>query len=169
MPLMDKPISNEVHVKRRKIIILYSLLLVVGLGSAAWLLRSTLKPSLKRSEITTSIVEMGNIENTLNASGEVLPEFEEILSSPITASIRSVTLDAGSHVQAGQSILTLDKAATQSEYEKLKFQLESKRNNIQKLKLELDKSFYDLKANNEIKQLRINSLKSCSRRCKTII
>ncbi len=53
----------------------------------------------------------------------------------------------------GESILTLDKTASQTEYEKLKFQLETKRNDIKKLKLELDKSFYDIKSNNDIKQL----------------
>jgi HlyD family secretion protein len=46
------------------------------------------------------------------------------------------------------------------EYAKQKFGLESKNNDIQKLKLELDKSFYDIKSNNSIKQLRINSLEA---------
>jgi HlyD family secretion protein len=69
-------------------------------------------------------------------------------------------MDAGAKVKAGESILTLDKSATQTELEKFKFQLEVKRNNIRKLKLELDKSFYDIKSNNDIKQLRINSLEA---------
>jgi HlyD family secretion protein len=63
-------------------------------------------------------------------------------------------------VSTGQSILLLDKAAAQSEYEKLRFTLESKRNSIQKLKLDLDKSFFDIRSNNDIKQLRINSLQA---------
>src|SRR5258705_4184207 len=46
------------------------------------------------------------------------------------------------------------------EYEKQKFGLESKQNDIKKLKLELDKSFYDIQSNNNIKQLRINSLEA---------
>src|SRR5438552_2054519 len=37
---------------------------------------------------------------------------------------------------------------------------ESKNNDIKKLKLELDKSYYDIKSNNDIKQLRINSLEA---------
>lgn len=46
------------------------------------------------------------------------------------------------------------------DFEKLKFQLESRKNDIRKIKLDLDKSFYDIKSNNDIKQLRINSLKA---------
>jgi HlyD family secretion protein len=98
------------------------------------------------------------VENTLNASGEVLPEFEEILTSPISASIKNVIMDAGNKVKAGQSILTLDKSASQTEFEKINFQLQSKRNEISKLKLDLNKSFFDIQSNNDIKQLRISNL-----------
>jgi HlyD family secretion protein len=110
--------------------------------------------------MVTAVVEKGDIENTISATGEILPEFEAIITSPINASVQKVIIDAGSKVKAGESILTLDKTASQTEFEKLKFQFESKRNDIQKLKLELDKSFYDIKSNNDIKQLRINSLEA---------
>ena len=106
------------------------------------------------------MVERGDVENTINASGELLPEFEGIITSPINASVQSVIIDVGSPVKAGQSIITLDKSASQTEYEKLKFELESKINDVKKLKLQLAKSFYDIKSNNDIKQLRINSLEA---------
>ena len=134
--------------------------MLLVIAGAIWLLRFSLASSLKKSAITTAIVETGNIENTINASGEVLPEFEATITSPINASVQKVIIDAGSKVKAGESILTLDKSASQTEFEKLKFQVESKRNEVQKLKLELDKSFYDIKSNNDIKQLRINSLEA---------
>lgn len=67
-------------------------------------------------------------------------------------------MDAGNKVNAGQSILTLDKSATQTDYDKMKFQLESKQNEIQKLRLDLNKSFYDIQSNNDIKKLRIDNL-----------
>jgi HlyD family secretion protein len=157
---MDKIIEEEVTARRTKRIVLTTIITIIILMAAIWLLRSSLKSSVKKSSITTAIVEKGNVENTINASGLVLPEFEEIITSPINASIQKVLLDAGSEVKGGESVLMLDKAATQLEYETLQFELESKRNNIQKLKLELDKSFYDMKSNNDIKQLRINSLQA---------
>jgi len=155
---MDKEITQEVSAQNRKKTVLVVIITVAVLAIAIWLLRTTLKSTIKRSEITTAAVTTGNIENTINATGEVLPEFEEILTSPISASIKSVSLDEGSKVLAGQSILTLDKTSAQNDFDKQKFQLESKKDEIQKLKLDLDKSFFDIQSNNDIKQLHISDL-----------
>ncbi|HTB26967.1 MAG TPA: HlyD family efflux transporter periplasmic adaptor subunit [Puia sp.] len=155
---MDTVLSEHVIVRRKRKILISILATMLVLLTAIWLVRFSFKSSINKSAITTAVVEKGNIENTINATGEVLPEFEETITSPITASIQKVLRDAGSKVQSGESILTLDKTTSQTEYKKLEFQLETKRNDIKKLKLELDKSFYDIKSNNDIKQLKINSL-----------
>jgi HlyD family secretion protein len=155
---MDTVLPEHVILKRKRKIIISILATILVLLTAIWFVRFSFKSSINKSAITTAVVEKGNIENTINASGEVLPEFEETITSPITASIQKVIKDAGSKVLAGESILTLDKTASQTEYKKLKFQLEEKRNDIKKLKLQLDKSFYEIKSNNDIKQLKINSL-----------
>ncbi len=155
---MDTALPEQVIVKRKRKFLISILTVLLILITTIWLVRFSFKSTLNRSAFTTAVVEMGNIENTINASGEVRPEFEETITTPITASIQKVLRDVGSKVQAGESILTLDKTASQTDYTKLKFQLEAKRNDIKKLKLELDKSFYDIKSNNDIKQLKINSL-----------
>ncbi|RYF96009.1 MAG: HlyD family efflux transporter periplasmic adaptor subunit, partial [Chitinophagaceae bacterium] len=155
---MDIDIEQQVSRKKRKKLIATTALAVFILAAVIFFMRSGLSASIAAASFSTAIVELGTIENTLNASGEVVPEFEEIISSPIVASIKNVIKNAGASVNAGESILALDKSATSNELEKQKFQLESKKNNIKKLKLELDKSFYDIRSNNDIKQLRINSL-----------
>lgn len=156
---MDKLIEKEVFAKKKKkafvVIVVSLLIMVAGIVS----IRHFFKPSLARRDITTGKVEEGIIENTINATGEVLPEFEEVLSSPINASLKKVILDAGHPVKSGQSILVLDKSVAQTEYDKLQFQMESKQNEIRKLKLDLEKSFFDIKSSNSIKQLRISNLK----------
>jgi len=157
---MDKIIEAEVRSTKKRKIFSYVLASVVILIAVIWMVRSSFAPTLKKPNITTAVVEKGNIENTISATGEILPEFEEIITSPINASIQNVVMDAGNKVQAGESVLTLDKSASKTEYEKQKFELESKRNDIQKLRLDLNKSFYDIKSNNDIKQLRINSLQA---------
>src|SRR5476651_1730 len=106
MYYMDKEITEEVTSQRKKKIALVVLIAVGVLVAAIWLLRFTFSSTIKKSEITTAVVNKGNIENTVNATGEVLPEFEEILTSPINASIKNVLMDAGKKVKAGQSILT---------------------------------------------------------------
>ncbi|MXV15070.1 efflux RND transporter periplasmic adaptor subunit [Hufsiella ginkgonis] len=155
---MDQIIEAEVTARKRKKGVVIGIIALVVLVSATWWFRSIFKPTINRADIITAVVEKGSVENTLTATGEVLPEFEEILTSPITASIKNVVMDAGNPVRPGQSILTLDKSAVETEFGKLNFQLQSKRNEISKLRLDLDKSFYDIKSNNEIKQLRISSL-----------
>lgn len=155
---MDIEITQEVkNQKRRRLVIIIAIAVTI-LAGLFWLINLWLNSSISRSEFTTARVEVGNVENTINASGEVLPEFEEIITSPINGSIKSVASDAGAKVKPGQPILELDKSASETEYDKLKFQLEDKRNEIAKLKLDLDKSFYDIKANNDIKQLKIGDL-----------
>ncbi|WP_184549662.1 efflux RND transporter periplasmic adaptor subunit [Mucilaginibacter sp. FT3.2] len=155
---MDKEITLEVSAQKRKKGALIAVISIAVLLLAIFSLRGYIKSSVKLSEITTATVEVGNIENTINATGEVLPEFEEIITSPINASIQSALMDAGNKVKPGESILTLDKSATQTEYDKLNFTLESKHNEISKLKLDLGKSFYDIQSNNDIKQLHISNL-----------
>jgi HlyD family secretion protein len=157
---MDKIIEAEVISQRKRKTAWVVLVVLLLIAAVVFLLRYSFASAISKSAITTSVVEKGDVENTINASGEILPEFEEVITSPINASVQNVLLDAGIAVKAGQSVLTLDKSASQTEYEKLKFGLESKRNDVRKLKLELDKSFYDIKSNNSIKQLRINSLEA---------
>lgn len=157
---MDKVIAKEVTAQKRKKTVLYILISLVILLAAVFSLRFAVHSSISKSSITTAVVEVGDIENTISASGEMRPEFEQVLSSAINASIQEVLIDAGANVAAGQPVLMLDKSAAQTEYEKLRYTLESKRNAIQKLKLELEKSFFDIRSNNDIKQLRINSLQA---------
>jgi HlyD family secretion protein len=152
---MDKVIEEEVTAQKRKKGLAIGIIILALFVLATWFIRATLKSTVSKAQIITAVVERGDVENTLNASGEVLSEFEEILTSPISASIKNVVMDAGNKVKAGQSILTLDKSASQTEFEKINFQLQSKRNEISKLKLDLNKSFFDIQSNNDIKQLRI--------------
>ncbi|MFC0186298.1 biotin/lipoyl-binding protein [Pseudarcicella hirudinis] len=142
---MDKEISvTELRKKRNKNRIIIAGI-ILALLALLWWTKASLFSSVSRSEISIATAGTGTVENTLNASGEVQPEFEQVITSPINATIQQVFLDAGSIVKEGQNILELDKEATQLNFDKQNDQLELKRNNIVKLKLELDKSFYDLK------------------------
>lgn len=166
---MDTLIEEKVISRKKKKRILIGCVVIVLLVATVWLIRYYFKPSLTTADFTTAKVTTGIIENTINATGEVLPEFEEIIASPISASIKNVLMDAGNKVNKGQSILTLDKAITQTAYEKLRFQMESKENEIRKLKLDLEKSFFDIKSNNSIKQLRISNLKDAVSAAKRLL
>ena len=166
---MDKLIEEEVSAKRKKKTYLIIFIILCMLALSIWLIRSYFKPALTDADITTAKVETGIIENTINATGEVLPEFEEVITSPINASIKNVLMDAGNAVKVGQSVLSLDKSLSQTAYGTLQFQMESKENEIRKLKLDLEKSFFDIKSNNSIKQLRISNLKDAVSSAKRLL
>lgn len=166
---MDTLIEEKVINRKKRKRILISCIVIAMLIATAWFIRYYFKPSLTKADFTTAKVATGIIENTINATGEVLPEFEEIIASPISASIKDVLMDAGNKVNKGQSILTLDKSITQTAYEKLRFQMESKENEIRKLKLDLEKSFFDIKSNNSIKQLRISNLQDAVSSAKRLL
>jgi HlyD family secretion protein len=166
---MDKLIEEEVSSKRKKKTYLLIFIIIAILAITIWFIRFYFKPSLTSADFTTARVETGIIENTINATGEVLPEFEEVLTSPINASIKDVLMDAGNKVKKGQSILSLDKSVSQTDYGKLQFQMESKENEIRKLKLDLEKSFFDIKSTNSIKQLRISNLKDAVSSAKRLL
>lgn len=121
---------------------------------------SLLTPSVKRSAIETAIVETGPLEATLGATGVVIPEFEQLITSPIQARIQEVLHTAGEEVEAGEAILTLDKEYSLIALDKLKEEQELNRNKILQLQLSLQKSLDDLHTQNQIKKLKIKSLEA---------
>lgn len=155
---MDIALPAEIRAKRTRKNLFTGILCVGLLLGGVCAVRYFFKSRTTRSEITLATVETGLVENTLPATGEILPEFEEVLTSPINASIKGALYDAGNKVVKGQSVLVLGKAATENEYQKQQFGLESKRSEIQKLRLDLEKGFFDLRSSNAIKQLRISNL-----------
>lgn len=157
---MDREISTATVQKRKTKNWLYAGLALAGIVGAVFLLRGSLSTNLKRSEIRTAVAEIGAIENTLTAVGELQPEFEQVITSPITAVIQQVYLNEGSPVKLGNKILELDKEFTKLDFEKQRDQLELKRNGVVKMGLDLDKSFYDLKITDSIKAFKINALQA---------
>ena len=157
---MDRDIPQPAINKRRARRWSLAALALAGMVVALFWLRSAFNAGVSRADIRTAVVETGAVENTLSASGEVLPEFEEVITSPITAVLQKVCLQEGSAVKAGEKIVELDKEFTRIEFEKQRDQLELKRNGIVKLRLELDKSYYDLQIQDSIKAFRINALQA---------
>lgn len=157
---MDKEISQNLINQRKSKKWFIGLSLVFALLVLLYFFRNSLQSSLEASKIRTAVAEMGSIENTLTASGEVIPAFEQSITSPIKASIKKVFFSTGAAVKAGQPIMDLDKSLTLIELEKLKDQLALKQNSIGKLKMDLDKKIYDSDISDKIKSLTINRLKA---------
>ncbi|WP_375443543.1 efflux RND transporter periplasmic adaptor subunit [uncultured Fibrella sp.] len=155
---MDRELAPELITRSRRKPWLVGLAALVGLTGIVVGARSLLKTSIGADKIRTAVVQTGAVENTLNATGEIIPAYEQTMTSPIRASIRRVLLTPGARVRPGQPLVELDKSLTQIEYEKLQDQLALKQNSIEQLRMKLDKNLYDADVNDQIKLLNINKL-----------
>lgn len=155
---MDRDLSNKVKQKRKtKRIIQFGIWIIVFLAVIVFL-RFAIRPSIKIDEFETDFAKMGNIEASVTASGIVLPEFEEIRTSPIQSRITGIFHNTGDKVENGDSILSLDKKELTSTYEKLSDELNIKKNNINQRRLQLEKNLIDMRTNYEIKKLQVENM-----------
>ena len=157
---MDREVEPD-YVKKQK-----NRRWIIGVSSVAILalsihfLRKSLQGTMEASRVRTGVVETGDVENTLTASGEIIPAYEQIITSPIRASIRRILITPGTPVEPGQAIVDLDKSLTEIESERYKDQLELKRNSIEQLRMKLNKNLFDAEINDKIKSLNINKLRA---------
>jgi len=91
MDAMDTPIDAATQ-RRRKLRRLAPAIGVVVVAVAALaLLTGWLQPSVKRDRIRTAFVEKGEMSSTLDASGLVVPEFEQTLTAPMATRVVRVS------------------------------------------------------------------------------
>lgn len=122
--------------------------------------KSFRKNTLKAGVFTTYTVDRGAVNATIGATGVVESESEVLILSPTSSIIEKILKEPGNHVKAGEPILRLNPEPIQMEIDRLKDQLEMIRNNLEKTKLNSQSTRLDLDYNEEVKNLRIKSLKS---------
>lgn len=116
---MDREIPKEVRKKEQIKQIakwgggIVAIIAVVAFGM------SLMQTSLQRKSLTLSVVDKGSIEISVNASGKVIPAFEEIINSPINSRIVEVYKKGGDSVEVGTPILKLDLQSAETDYKKL--------------------------------------------------
>jgi HlyD family secretion protein len=157
---MDRVISPEFVRQKRNKTLLVAAVTAATILLVLFLFRTVLKTSVEAAKIRTAVAETGSVENTLDATGEVIPAFEQTIASPIRAGIRKVLLTPGTRVQPGEAIVELDKSMTLIEFEKMKDQLALKQNGIEQLRMKLNKDMYDAEIEDKIKSLNINRLEA---------
>jgi HlyD family secretion protein len=130
--------------------------------------RALVTPALDWNKIRTSIAEWGVIEATVSASGVVVPEYEQIITSPVNSTIEAVYLKSGDSVRAGQSILLLNKDLLENSLEKLRDELKVQKNGKDQLNLDVEKKLIDLQTSYEIKELQTRFVQSQHDRMKRL-
>jgi HlyD family secretion protein len=127
-----------------------------------------LRPSVARASVRTAVVEEGPLEATLTATGTVVPEVEEVISSPVDARVLRIRKRPGDVLARGEAILELDLAAARLAVQKLDQELAVKENQQAGTRLELQARLADLQGQREVKSLELAAQKSRTGRDKDL-
>ncbi|NML66330.1 efflux RND transporter periplasmic adaptor subunit [Hymenobacter sp. RP-2-7] len=160
---MDRAISTTTlrHRQLRRWLLGLGILALLAAGALG--LRRALQPTLRRADILTAPVEVGDVDATLTAAGTVIPAREAVLTSPLQSTIRRVLLAVGARVQPGQPILELDKELAASALAKLDDEQLRNQNKNDQLRLTLARALTDLEAQQQAQDLKVSSLQSALR------
>ncbi|MFN8002936.1 MAG: HlyD family efflux transporter periplasmic adaptor subunit [Acidobacteriota bacterium] len=123
-----------------------------------------IQPSIARARVRTATVESGPIESAITATGNVVPEFEQVLSSPVNARVVKILKRPGAVLSKGEPIIELDLNESRLAIEKLNQQIELKQNQQAKAKLDLENTLIGLQSQWEIKNLEYKSAKAATAR-----
>lgn len=153
---MDREISKEIRIKeKRKSIIKW----VIGLGSVAGsivLLLSLIQPTLKMDDVIVSKVDKGIIEVSVNASGKVIPAFEEIINSPINSRILEIYKRGGDSVDVGTPILKLDLQRAETDFQKLLDEEQMKRLQLEQLRVNIRSKLSEMEMKLKVSRMELS-------------
>ncbi len=146
--------------KKNISVLLMAVLVITGIGIIAYLSGVFVPDVIHPGDFKTEIVKRGNVIAGVSASGVVESENEVQILSPASALIKKIYKEPGSWVEKGELILELDEERINNEIENISDQLEVKRNSLEKTRLNAQSTRLDLEYNEEVKKLKIISLKS---------
>lgn len=133
---------------------------IIAIGTVLFFSGALVPGAIKSGNFETITVDQGEVISTTKAAGIIESENEVILLSPAASIIKSILKEPGNHVQAGDIILQLQTEPVLDDIDKLKDQLEVKRNNLEKNQLNAQSTKLDLDYNEEVKRLKVISLKA---------
>lgn len=146
---------------KKKLSIAFLIIIALVLVSAVIYFSGILRPdSIRQDSFEIALVHRGDILSTTPATGVVESENEVLVLSPATSIVKSILKEAGNFVEEGDVILQLNPEPVQADIERLTDQLEMKRNNLERTRLNAQSAKLDLDFNEETKKLKITSLKS---------
>jgi HlyD family secretion protein len=102
-------------------------------------------------------VDAGPIEAAISAAGRVLPEVEQVLTSPVDARVLKVRKRAGDRVTAGDTLVEIDLSQADLAVAALDRDLALKRNEAHRKRLALDASLNDVEGRYESKRLELEA------------
>lgn len=127
---MDTQIPKEIILQRRK----KRLFRLAAIGAIVIILFvviiNAFRAGISFATINTAVADRGPLEVSVMATGKVVPLYEEIISSPVSSKVLAVYKKSGDQLSTGDSILQLDLAATNTEFERQRDELAMKQSKI---------------------------------------
>ena len=157
---MDHALDPAFLQRRKRLRLLAGALLLVALAGAGWGLNRILRPSLDAADIVVSTVRRGDVANTVNAAGVVIPVHEEVVASPAASRVAKVLAKPGQQVNKGDLLLELDDREIRLALEALQEQLAQQENRIKTLAVELDQKHKQLTSSIELLELDLLSARA---------
>jgi len=154
---MDQAISIDTLRRRRHHRALTGAFLFAGLCAALWGINRAVRPSIAAADVVVSEVRRGNVDNTVNAAGVVIPVHEEVVSSPGASRVARVHAKPGQQVRQGELLLELDDREIRLALEALKEQLAQQDNRVATLGLELDQKLKQTRSSVELLEIDLQS------------
>jgi HlyD family secretion protein len=157
---MDRPIDATVQQQRRLRRAGTATTVIAIIVAALIWLPGLVRPSVRRSAVRTAVTDAGPIESVITATGTVVPEVEQVVSSPVDARVLRILARTGAALKKGDPLVTLDVSEAQLTVDKLIEDQAIKENEQASTRLKLEKSLIDLNGKVEVKSLQLASLRS---------
>ncbi len=143
---MDHPV-DPVYKRNRlmKRLVVSVVLISVFILFVGWGI-NVIRPSVKRSRIRTAVAEIGDVTETIRANGAIIPEFEQVLTSPMSTTVISILKQPGDLLQIGDALLVLDTREMTLALDKLQEQILIQRNLKEKIQVDLDIELNELES-----------------------
>jgi HlyD family secretion protein len=109
-------------------------------------------------------VDAGPLEASISAAGRVLPEVEQVLTSPVDARVLKVRKRPGDRVRAGETIVEIDLSQAELAVAGLDRDLALKRNEEHRKRLALESSLNDVEGRYESKRLDLDAKRAALER-----
>lgn len=157
---MDRAIPVGVQRKRRMVRYgKYAAIVAVVMGVAVWL-GTLMMSSVDKKSLITSQVDRGTIDVSIIATGKVVPAFEEVIISPISAQILEVYAHSGDTVDVGTPLLRLDLQSAQTDYSKALNEQEIRRQQMVQLTTNTETQLSDRRMQLEVEEMKIGQLEA---------
>lgn len=157
---MDRPLDPQ-HtraVRRRRLAWMAAVLALVVFG--AYAVPAMFGPSLRRDRVRVAAVERGPVDASVAASGLVLAEIEQIITTPVNARVVRIRHRAGARVAAGEPLVDLDVSEARLAVDTLSQDLAIKANQQDQRRIALERSLIDLNSRTEIKRLQLEQFQA---------